>query len=151
MKARILGLMGCLVLVGCKEVQISSDESPTRMPAAMPSPGPLYLAQRVVIATEESLYGLDAGRELKLIEELPTGFLVEADGMRFEINARQTTRDRELAEMLLAHVKERKAVGQGTTAERWRIEDRRFLAEEDRRRSAAEEAHLRHLADQPTR
>ena len=151
MKARILGLVGCLVLAGCKEAQVSSDESPPYMPAATPSPGPLYLAQRVVIATEEGLYGLDAGTELKLIEELPTSLLVEAEGMRFEINARQATRDRQLAETLLAHAKERKAVGQGTTAESQRIEDRKFLAEEDLRRSAAEEAHLRSAVDQPAR
>src|SRR5262245_42280501 len=150
MKARILGLMGCLVLVGCEEAQVSSDESPTRMPDAKPSPGPLYLTQRVVLATEESLWGVDAGTELKLIEELPTGLLVEAEGMRFEIDPRQTTRDRELAETLLDHAKESKAAGQGTTEERWRIEDRRFLAEEDLRGSAAREAHLRNPVD-PTR
>ena len=147
MKARILGLVGCLVLGSCREVQVSADESPTPMPSA----GPLYLAQRVVIATEESLSGLDAGTELKLIEELPTGLLVETEGLQFEIDPRQTTRDRKLAETLLAHARERKAVGQGTTAERWRIEDRKFLADEDLQRSAAEEARLRNVADQESR
>ena len=62
MKARILGLMACLVLLGCNEAKVSSDESnAVPAPTATPSAGPLYLAERVAIATEESLYGLDAG------------------------------------------------------------------------------------------
>ena len=153
MKARILGLMACLVLLGCNEAKVSSDESRHAIPAptATPSAGPLYLAQRVAIASEESLYGLNAGTELKLIEERPSGLLVEAEGMRFEIDARQTTRDRELAETLLVRANNREASGQLPTVERWRIEDQRFLTEEDLRRSAAEEAHLRNAVDQPRR
>jgi hypothetical protein len=153
MKARILGLMACLVLLGCNEAKVSSDESlnANRAPTSAPLAAPLYLAERVAIATEESLYGLDAGTELKLIEERPSSLLVEAEGMRFEIDARQTTRDRELAETLLVRAKEREASGQVPTVERWRIEDRRFLTEEDLRRSAAEEAHLRNAVDQPRR
>ena len=153
MKARILGLMACLVLLGCNEAKVSSDESRNAIPAptATPSAGPLYLAQRVAIASEESLYGLNVGTELKLIEERPSGLLVEAEGMRFEIDARQTTRDRELAETLLVRAKNREASGQLPTVERWRIEDQRFLTEEDLRRSAAEEAHLRNAVDQPRR
>ena len=152
MKARILGLMACLVLLGCNEAKVSSDESnAVPAPTATPSAGPLYLAERVAIATEESLYGLDAGTELKFIEERPGGLLVEAEGMRFEIDARQTTRDREHAATLLARAKEREASGQIPTVERWRMEDRRFLNEEDLRRPAAEEAHLRNAVDQPRR
>ena len=153
MKARILGLMACLVLLGCNEAKVSSDEALNAKPAptATPSAGPLYLAQRVAIASEESLYGLNVGTELKLIEERPSGLLVEAEGMRFEIDARQTTRDRELAETLLVRAKNREASGQLPTVERWRIEDQRFLTEEDLRRSAAEEAHLRNAVDQPRR
>jgi hypothetical protein len=152
MKARILGLMACLVLLGCKNAKVSSDESlnPNPKPTAAPLAGPLYLTERVAIATEESLYGLDAGTELKLIEERPSSLLVEAEGMRFEIDARQTTCDRELAETILAHPKESEASGQVPTVERWRIEDRRFLSE-DLRRSAAEEVHLRNAVDQTSR
>ena len=153
MKARILGLMACLVLLGCNEEKVSSDKALNAVPAptVTPSAGPLYLAERVAIATEESLYGLDAGTELKFIEERPGGLLVEAEEMRFEIDARQTTRDRDLAETLLARAKEREASGQIPTVELWRIEDRRFLNEEDLQRSAAEEAHLRNAVDQPRR
>jgi hypothetical protein len=153
MKARILGLMACLVLLGCNEAKVSSDESLNANPAptATPLGGQLYLAERVAIATEESLYGLDAGTELKLIEERPSSLLVEAEGMRFEIDARQTTRDRELAETLLARAQQGKPIGQSSIAERWQIEDRKFLAEENLRRSAAEEAHLRNAVDQPRR
>ena len=152
MEARILLLMGCLVLVGCKEAQVSSAESSTPVLAATPSrsPGPIYLAHRVSIATEESLYGLKAGTELKLIEERPDNLLVEAEGMQFEIDPRQTTRDRALAETLLARGKERKTIGQVMAVDRWQMEDRRFLAEENSRRSA-EEAHLRNAVDQPRR
>jgi hypothetical protein len=150
MKARILGLMGCLVLVGCNEEQVSSDGSSTIVPAttAITSMGPLFLVERVAIATEESLYGLKPGTELKLIEERPTGLLVEAEGMQFEIDPRRTTRDRDLARALLASTNETKAMPPISTLERWQIEDRRFLAEEDIRRSAAEEARLRNAVDQ---
>jgi hypothetical protein len=151
MKARILFLLGCLVLAGCNEPKVSSGESPNTIPAATPIPGPLYLAERVAVATEESLYGLKAGTELKLIEEGPASLLVEAEGMRFEIDRRQTTRDRELARTLLARTTETKTMPQVTTVERWQIEDRRFLAEENLRRLAAEEAHLRNAIDQPRR
>jgi hypothetical protein len=151
MKARILFLLGCLVFGGCNEPKVSPSESHNTTPAAtpIPSPGPLYLAERVAVATEESLYGLKAGTELKLIEERPTSLLVEAEGMRFEIDPRQTTRDRELARTLLARTTETNTLPQVTTVERWQIEDRRFLAEENLRRLAAEEAHLRNAVDQP--
>ena len=97
MKARILWLIGCLVLVGCDEAQVSSGEPPSSTPTAtaIPSAGQLYLAERVAVATDESLYGLKAGTELKLIEERPTGLLVEAEGMQFEIDPSQTTRNRD--------------------------------------------------------
>jgi hypothetical protein len=91
MKARILWFLGCLVLVGCNEAQVSSADPPTTTPTApaIPSAGQLYLAERVVVdTTDESLYGLKAGTELKLIEERPTA-LVEAEGIQFEIDRRR--------------------------------------------------------------
>ena len=148
MKARILWLIGCLVLVGCDEAQVSSGEPPTSTPTATAI---LYLAERVAVATDESLYGLKAGTELKLIEERPTGLLVEAEGMQFEIDPSQTTRNRDLARSLLARTTETKIMPQVTPVELWQIEDRKFLAEENLRRSAAEEAHLRSAVDQPRR
>ena len=87
--------------------------------------------------------------ELKLIEERPASLLVQAEGMEFEIDPRDTTRDRDLAEALLARSKERTPDLHVTIAERWRIDDRKFLAEESFRWSAAEEAHLRNAVDQP--
>jgi hypothetical protein len=146
MKARILFLLGCIVLGGCNEPKISSAERENPTPA--PSPGPLYLARRVAVATEESLYGLKAGMELKLIGTRPAGFLVEAEGMRFEIDARDTTRDRDLAETLLARAQPGEPIRQSAIKERWQIEDRKFLAEENIRHSA-EETHLRKPANQP--
>jgi hypothetical protein len=93
MKARILFLMGSLVLAACKEPQVSSDE-PTAAPT--PSPAVVYLARRVAIATEESLYGLEAGTELNLIEERPASLLVEAEGMQFEIEPEIEAMDAQL-------------------------------------------------------
>jgi hypothetical protein len=152
MKAGVLGLMAGLVLLGCNEARVSSDESLNAIPAltAQPLAGPLYLTERVAIVTEESLYGLKAGTELKLIEERPTGLLVVAEGMQFEIEPHQTTHHREVG-TLLARAKEREASGQITTVERWQAEDRKFLAEENLRQSAAEEAHLRNAVDHPRR
>jgi hypothetical protein len=150
MKARILFLMGCFVLVGCKEPNVSSDAPPTATPPTS-SPAVVFLARRVAIATEESLYGLEAGTELKLIEERPAGLLVEAEGMQFEIDPRDVTNDREQAERLLADAKKGKAIRQSAVATRWQIEDQRFLAEENIRRLAADETHLRNLVDQPKR
>jgi hypothetical protein len=146
MKARILFWLGCVLLGGCNEPKVSSDERENPVPA--PSTGSLYLARRVAVATEESLYGLKAGMELKLIETRPEGFLVEAESMRFEIDARDTTRDRDLAETLLAREQPGEPTRQSAITKHWLIEDRKFLAEENIRRSA-EEAHLRKPANQP--
>ena len=68
--------------------------------------------------------------------------------MRFEIDARDTTRDRDLAETLLAREQPGEPTRQSAITEHWQIEDRKFLAEENIRRSA-EEAHLRKPANQP--
>jgi hypothetical protein len=147
MKARILFLVGSLVLAACKEPQVSFDEPQIATPT--PSPAVVYLARRVAIATEESLYGLEAGTELKLVEERPASLLVEAEGMQFEIDPREVTNDREQAERVLAQTKTARATRQSAVATRWQIEDQRFLAEENLRRLAAEEAHLRTAVDQP--
>lgn len=148
MKARILFLLGSFVLAAaCKEPQVSSDEPRAATPT--PSPAVVYLARRVAIATEESLYGLEAGTELRLMEERPASLLVEAEGMQFEIDPRNVTHDREQAERLLAHAQKGRATPQSGVATRWKIEDQRFLAEENIRRLAADEAHLHNAADQP--
>ena len=71
MKARILFLLGCLVLGGCNEPKVSSDERQAIPAPTAPPTGSALSGERVAVATEESLYGLKAGMELKLIEERP--------------------------------------------------------------------------------
>ncbi len=154
MKARILFLVGSLVLAACKEPQVSSDRPQIssdgpQIATPTPSPAVVYLARRVAIATEESLYGLEAGTELKLVEERPASLLVEAEGMQFEIDPRDVTNDREQAERLLAQTKTARTTRQSAVAARWQMEDQKFLDEENARRLAAEEAHLRTDVDQP--
>jgi hypothetical protein len=156
MKARILFLVGSLVLAACREPPVSSGEphvssDEPQIATPTPSPAVVYLARRVAIATEETLYGLEAGTELKLIDERPASLLVEAEGMQFEIDPRDVTNDRQQAERLLAHAKKGRAIRQSAVATRWQIEDQRFLAEENLRRLAADEAHLRNAVDQPRR
>jgi hypothetical protein len=102
------------------------------------------------VATTDSLYGLDAGTRLKVIEERPGRLLVETQGVQFEIDQRDATNDSDKANMLLARAEEEKTVRQVAMATRLRIEDQKFLAEENiRRRSAAgmQVAHLRRAVD----
>jgi len=141
MNARILFLVGSVVLAACKEPPVSSDQPQMTTPS--PSPPVLYyLSRRVAVATEESLYGLEAGTELKLIEARPDRLLVEAEGMQFEIDQREVINDREQAEMLRTRAEKGKEIQR--VAMGWRVEDPKFLAEENTRRSAAEQiTHLR--------
>ena len=70
--------------------------------------------------------------------------------MQFEIDQRDATNDSDKANMLLARAEEEKTVRQVAMATRLRIEDQKFLAEENiRRRSAAgmQVAHLRRAID----
>ena len=140
MKARILFLVGSLVLAACKEPQVSSDAPQIATPS--PRPRALYLLRRVAVATDESLYGLEAGTELKLIEERSDGLVVEAQGMQFEIDPRDATNDRDQAERLLARAKEAKAIRQVAILAQWQIEDQKFLAAENIERSTAEQMAL---------
>jgi hypothetical protein len=149
MKARILLIVGSLVLEACKEPPVVSSEQPV---IATPSPAPrlVYLLRRVAVTTEESLYGLDAGTQLKVIAERPGELLVETQGVQFEINPSDATSDPDKAKMLLARAEEEKAVRQVAMAARLRNEDQKFLAEESiRRRSPAgmQIAHLRSAID----
>ena len=147
MKARILLVVGSLVLGACKDSPVL-----TQRPATTPSPvpRPVYLLRRVAVATTDSLYGLDAGTRLKVIEERPGRLLVETQGVQFEIDQRDATNDSDKASMLLARAEEEKTVRQVAMATRLRIEDQKFLAEENiRRRSSAsmQVAHLRRAVD----
>ncbi|HEY5954308.1 MAG TPA: hypothetical protein VIT18_08080 [Terrimicrobiaceae bacterium] len=145
MKVRILILASSLVLVACKEQQVAPPAPQIEAPS--PSPSTRYLLRRVAVATEESLYGLDAGTELQLIEERPGRLLVQAQGMQFEIDPRDTTNDPSAAERVL-RPKEGKGVRRGAIAAQWQTEDREFLAAENIRRSTAEQiSHLRASID----
>jgi len=133
MKARILLLVGSVILGACKEPQASSQKVVIASPS--PTPRPAYLLRRLAVATEESLYGLEAGSEIKVIDEHAGRLLVETHGVRFEINRGDATSDPGQAEMLRARTQEQKANWQLT---RLRNEDQRFLAEDNiRRRSSA--------------
>ncbi len=117
MKVRILILASSLVLVACKEQQVAPPAPQIEAPS--PSPSTRYLLRRVAVATEESLYGLDAGTELQLIEERPGRLLVQAQGMQFEIDPRDTTDNPSGAERVLLPAKEGKAVRRGAIAAQW--------------------------------
>ena len=67
MKARILLVVGSLVLGACKEPPVSSQRPARTTPSSVSRP--VYLLRRVAVATTDSLYGLDAGTRLKVIEE----------------------------------------------------------------------------------
>ena len=148
MKARILLVVGSLVLGACKEPPVLSQRPASTTPSSVSRP--VYLLRRVAVATTDSLYGLDAGTRLKVIEERPGRLLVETQGVQFEIDQRDATNDSDKANMLLARAEEEKTVRQVAMATRLRIEDQKFLAEENiRRRSAAgmQVAHLRRAVD----
>ena len=146
MKARILILTTSLVLVACNERPVAPPAPQIEAPS--PSPSTRYLLRRVAVATEESLYGLDAGTELKLIEERPGRLLVQAEGMQFEIDPRDATDAPREAENALIRAKESKMVRGIAPAAQWQTEDRKFLAAENLRRSTAEQiSHLRASID----
>ena len=148
MKARILLVVGSLVLGACKEPPVLSGQPAITTPS--PVSRPVYLLRRVAVATTDSLYGLDAGTQLNVIEERPGRLLVETQGVQFEIDQRDATNDADKAKMLLARAEEEKTVRQVAMATRLRTEDQKFLAEENiRRRSSAsmQVAHLRRAVD----
>ena len=140
MKARILFWLGCVVLGGCKNRR--SRPTNARIPRRHRRPDRSIWRVAWRSQPRKASTGLKAGMELKVIETRPEGFLVEAESMRFEIDARDTTRDRDLAETLLAREQPGEPTRQSAITEHWQIEDRKFLAEENIRRSA-EEAHSR--------
>jgi hypothetical protein len=135
MKARILFVVGSLILGACKEPTVSSEQPAIATPA--PTPRVVYLLRRVAVATEDSLYGLDPGSELKLIDEHSGQLLVEAKGVQFEISQHDATDDPDQAKVLLARAEEEKAIRQVATTARLQIEDQKFLAEENIRMQSA--------------
>ena len=146
MKVRILVLMGSLALVACEERR-GVPPAP-QIEAPSPSPPMRYLLRRVAVSTDESLYGLEAGTALQLMEKRPGRLLVQAEGVQFEIDPRDTTDDPSEAQNVLMRSKESKAVRGVALAAQWQAEDRKFLAAENLRRSTAEQiSHLRASID----
>ena len=105
MQARILLLAGMLIVSGCSKPQVSPQDSVAATPAPAPRLAPegtAYLLRRVAVATENSLYGLAEGSELKVIEERSGKLLVEAQGLRFEIDQEYATSDLDQRDTALA-------------------------------------------------
>jgi hypothetical protein len=148
MHARILLLAGMLTVCGCSKPQISPQDSAQATPAPAPRLAPqgtVYLLRRVAIATENSLYGLAEGSEVKVIEERSGKLLVEAQGLRFEIDQEYATSDLDQRETVLARAAEREAAYQAAMARRTQTEDKKFLAEENLERRNVAYAKITHL------
>ena len=101
--------------------------------------------RRVAVATENSLYGLAEGSEVKVIEERSGKLLVEAQGLRFEIDQEYATSDLDQRETVLARAAEREAAYQAAMARRTQTEDKKFLAEENLQRRNVADAKITHL------
>jgi hypothetical protein len=148
MHARILLLAGMLTVCGCSKPQISPQDSAQATPAPAPRLAPqgtVYLLRRVAVATENSLYGLAEGSEVKVIEERSGKLLVEAQGLRFEIDQEYATSDLDQRETVLARAAEREAAYQAAMARRTQTEDKKFLAEENLERRNVAYAKITHL------
>jgi hypothetical protein len=148
MHARILLLAGMLIVCGCSKPQISPEDSAQATPAPAPRLAPqgtVYLLRRVVVATENSLSGLAEGSEVKVIEERSGKLLVEAQGLRFEIDQEYATSDLDQRETVLAGAAEREAAYQAAMARRTQTEDKKFLAEENLERRNVANAKITHL------
>jgi hypothetical protein len=148
MQARILLLAGMLIVSGCSKPQVSPQESAAATPAPAPRLAPdgtVYLLRRVAVATENSLYGLAEGSELKVIEERSGKLLVETQGLRFEIDQEYATSDLDQRETVLARAAEREAAYQAAMARRTQTEDKKFLAEENLQRRNVADAKITHL------
>ncbi len=151
MQARILLLAGMLIVSGCSKPQVSPQDSAAATPAPAPRLAPegtVYLLRRVAVATENSLYGLAEGSEVKVIEERSGKLLVEAQGLRFEIDQEYATSDLDQREAVLARAAEREAAYQAAMARRTQTEDKKFLAEEDLQRRNVADAKITHLRNE---
>ena len=148
MQARILLLAGMLIVSGCSKPQVSPQDSAAATPAPAPRLAPegtVYLLRRVAVATENSLYGLAEGSEVKVVEERSGKLLVEAQGLRFEIDQEYATSDLDQRETVLARAAEREAAYQAAMARRTQTEDKKFLAEENLQRRNVADAKITHL------
>ena len=147
MKARVLVLASILTLCACNKPQVSSQGSSTATPASTPrvaTQGTAYLLRRVAVATEESLYGLAPGTELKVIEERHGKLLVQTQGLQFMINQRDTTNDLDQRSKIIPR-EERDSIRRVAMAARAQTEDQEFLAEENARRRSFADAQIARL------
>jgi hypothetical protein len=96
------------------------------------------------VATEESLYGLAAGTELKVIEERHGKLLVQTQGLQFMINQRDTTNDLDQRSKIIPR-EERDSIRRVAMAARAQTEDQKFLAEENARRRSFADAQIARL------
>jgi len=149
MQARVLLLTGMLIVCGCGKPQVSAQDSAAATPAPAPRLAPegtVYLLRRVAVATENSIYGLAEGSEVKVIESRSGKLLVETQGLQFEIDQEYATSDLNQRDTVLTRAAEKEAAYQAAMARRTQSEDKKFLAEENLQRrkvAAAKIAHLR--------
>jgi hypothetical protein len=148
MQARILLLAGMLIVCGCGEPQVSSQDSPAATPVPAPRLAPegtVYLLRRVAVATEDSLYGLAEGSEVKVIELRSGRLLVETQGLQFEIDQEYATSDLNQRDTALTRAAEKEAAYQADLERRTQTEDKKFLAEENLQRRNVADARITHL------
>ena len=146
MKARVLLLASILALCACNKPQVSAQgtATPTSTPR-MATHGTAYLLRRVAVATEDSLYGLAPGTELKVIEERRGQLLVQTDGLQFVINQRDTTNDLEKRRKILTREEELDSIRRIAMTNRAQTEDQKFLSEENARRRSFADAQIARL------
>ena len=146
MKARVLLLASILAFWACNKPQVSAQKT------AAPTPTPrmanhetAYLLRRVAVATEDSLYGLTPGTELKVIEERRGQLLVQTDELQFIINQHDTTSDLDERRKILAREEELDSIRRIAMTTRAQTEDRKFLSEENARRRNFADAQIARL------
>ena len=148
MQARILLLAGMLIVSGCSKPQISPQDSAAATPAPAPRLAPegtVYLLRRVAVATENSLFGLAEGSEVKVIELRSGKLLVETQGLQFEIDQQYATNDLNQRDTMLTRAAEKEAAYQADLERRTQTEDKKFLAEENLQRRNVADAKITHL------
>ena len=111
----------------------------------MATHGTAYLLRRVAVATEDSLYGLAPGTELKVIEERRGQLLVQTDGLQFLINQRDTTNDLDKRRKILTREEELDSIRRIAMTNRAQTEDQKFLSEENARRRSFADAQIARL------
>src|SRR3981189_2219410 len=144
MRAWILLVAGALTFWGCRPHVPPQHVHPPASAAHPPPEGIVYFVRRIAAATEDRLQGFSAGSEAKVIEENSEKFVVEIQGMQFEINREDATSDPDQRDRVLARAANRQAVRR-VTAPIPGTEDRKFLDGEATRRRSFAEARIERL------